>query len=98
MKKLIMTTALVLGLCLGAFAEFNNEVNNEGLFRRGKAADESYFETGFIRFRDGNQPKPILPFHDLDIDQPADETPLGGGIAILLGLGAAYAYRKRNKE
>lgn len=94
MKKLIMTTALVLGLCLGAFAEFNNE----GLFRRGQATDELYHGGGFIRFRDGNQPKPILPFHDWDIDQPADETPLGGGIAILLGLGAAYAYRKRNKE
>lgn len=92
MKKLIVTTALILGLSVGAFAEI---YGGGGLFRRGLASDKEDYG-----YRDGIIFKPILPYHELDTDQPADEedTPLTGGMAVLLGLGMTYWFSKRRKE
>ncbi len=59
-----------------------------GLFERGDARD-SYYN------RDGN---PALPGHGANGNQDANETPLGGGAAVLITLGAAYAIAKRRKE
>ena len=38
---------------------------------------------------------PGLPGHDLSTNQDA---PLGSGLVVLVGLGAAYAFAKRRKE
>ena len=85
MKKLALTIAIVLGLGLTSFAD----PNGGGLFMRG--ASET--ETGANR--DGN---PLLPGHGLNDNQDANQTPLGSGVAIMLGLGAAYLVGKRRNE
>ena len=86
MKKTITTLALVLGLSLTTFAG----PNGGGLFQRGSEPTE--YNGGM---RDGN---PMLPgSHNLDGNQDAN-TPLGSGIAVLMGLGAAYALGKKRRE
>ena len=82
MKKLALTLAIVLGLGMASFAD------NGGLFGRGEAEN-----AGFITREGGN---PALPGqHDLPGNQPA---PVGSGIAVLIGLGAAYAFAKKREE
>ena len=87
MKKLVLTIAIVLGMAIGAFAQ------NNGLFGYGQSrADESYDSrttlTGFA-----------LPGeHGVSGDVSANDTPVGSGVVLLIGLGAAYAMSKRRKE
>lgn len=88
MKKLLIITTLILGLSMTTFANSNGG----GLFQRGTVSDEEFYGSGFR----GNE-KPMLPFHELNTNQPAT-TPLGGGIAVLVGLSAAYLVAKRRKE
>ena len=85
MKKLALTLAVVLGLGLTTFA--NN--NDGGLFQRG--AEPTYGLYGDRGLTGG----PILPGHDEEGNQDA---PLGSGVAVLLGLGAAYMVAKKRKE
>lgn len=85
MKKLALTIAIVLGLSLSSFAEYGG-----GLFQRGVVSDEEYYGMGY---RDNLMP--VLPYHNLNENQDA---PLGSGIAVLLGLGAAYLVSKKRKE
>ena len=87
MKKLALTIAVVLGLSLTTFA--NN--NDGGLFQRG-ASEPTYGLYGDRGLRDG---VPGLPDHDQPGNQDA---PLGSGVAVLLGLGAAYMVTKKRKE
>ena len=87
MKKLALTIAIVLGLSLSSFAEYGG-----GLFQRGVVSDEEYYGMGY---RNTNPMMPVLPNHDLNDNQVA---PLGSGIAVLLGLGAAYLVSKKHKE
>lgn len=85
MKKLALTIAVVLGLSLTTFA--NN--NDGGLFQRGASEPASMEIYGT---RDSN---PLLPIHG----NPGDaDAPLGSGVAVLLGLGAAYMVAKKRKE
>ena len=86
MKKLIITTAIILGLCLTSFAG----PNGGGLFQRG----ESNEQTGFMNNRTSGA-TPALPNHGLDQNQNA---PVGSGIALLLGIGGAYLVAKKRKE
>ncbi len=88
MKKLIMTIAIVLGLSLTSFAD----PNGGGLFQRGATSEDMYFGSN----RDATTP--MLPTHGLDGNQDAEDTPVGSGIAVLLGLGAAYLVGKKRKE
>ena len=84
MKKLTLTIAILLGLALGATAQ-----KGGGLFYRGEMSESSY--------RGGNSP--LLPMeHNLSGDQPADEAPLSGGVALLFGLGVMYLTANRRKE
>ena len=84
MKKLALTIAVVLGLGLTTFA------NNEGgLFQRGASEPAT---TELFGNRDGN---PLLPGHGGTGNADA---PLGSGMAVLLGLGAAYMVAKKRKE
>ncbi len=94
MKKLTLTIAIVLGMTLGLSAQ----QQGGGLFERGYVSDEVYYNSGsyygdyFDNLRGGLI---NLPDHGETDNQDA---PLGSGIAVLLGLGAAYAVAKKRKE
>ena len=92
MKKLALTIAIVLGLSMTTFAD----PNGGGLFQRGGN------EGITINNRDGEGgddglDMPGLPNHGSNENE--DATPLGSGVVVLLGLGAAYLVgKKRNEE
>jgi hypothetical protein len=85
MKKLALTIAVVLGLGLTTFAE-----NDGGLFQRGASEPAT---TELFGNRYGGDP--LLPIHGGSGNADA---PLGSGVAVLLGLGAAYMVAKKRKE
>ena len=87
MKKLALTIAVVLGLSLTTFAN----TNDGGLFQRGASEPTS----GVYGDRDGGILTPVVPNHGETGNQNA---PLGSGVAVLLGLGAAYMVAKKRKE
>ena len=88
MKKLALTIAVVLGLGLTTFAN----TNDGGLFQRGASEPTN----GVYGDRNGGIFTPGLPTeHNMSGNQNA---PLGSGIAVLLGLGAAYIVAKKRKE
>jgi hypothetical protein len=87
MKKLAMTLAIVLGLGVASYA------NGGGLFGQGQAAPEQSSTTMMSGNRLGGGP--ALPGHGSEGNQPA---PLGSGIAVLIGLGAAYAVAKKRED
>ena len=91
MKKLIATTAIILGLSMTTFAQ-------GGLFHRGASAgDGQRAEYSLMNGAKGgeNGATPMLPTHDgSGTDQPA---PLGSGLVILAGLGGAYLIGKKRK-
>ena len=93
MKKTIVTLAIVLGLSMTTFAQ-------GGLFRRGGDAgnspDAGYALSNTKADGDLTGGAPLLPTHvSNEGNQPA---PLGSGIAVLVGLGAAYLVGKRREE
>ncbi len=87
MKKLALTIAIVLGMGFGLNAQ------NSGLFSRGYVYDEEFYGAG--DFRGGGNP--LLPNHNWNNNFDAD-APLGSGLVLLAGLGAAYLVGKRRKE
>ena len=87
MKRVIMTLAIVLGLGMASYA------NGGGLFGQGQAVAEEHSTSVMTGTRLGGAPN--LPGHGTEGNQPA---PLGSGIAVLIGLGAAYAYAKKREE
>ena len=89
MKKLIMTIAIVLGMTMGTFAQEVEVYEEKGLFGMGKGI-----------FRGGNgEEDPLLNLPGFGEEEDVNaETPLGSGIAVLMGLGAAYLVGKRRKE
>ena len=91
MKKLALTIAIVLGLSMTSFAD----PDGGGLFQRGAAPEQS---EGV--FRNGVPGLPGGGNHNLGPgNQNADpETPLGSGVVVLLGLGAAYMVGKKRRE
>ena len=60
-----------------------------GMFKRGATRE------GFALFRESDGGLLLPSGHGLDGDQ---DTPLGSGIVLLLGLGGAYLVAKRRKE
>ena len=87
MKKLTLTIAIVLGIGFGAMAQ----MSGGGLFQRGDLAEESFFT-----YRGTEDNMPVLPLHGGSDNQ--DASPLGSGIAMLLGLGGAYLVAKKRRE
>ena len=86
MKKLALTMALVLVMGLGAIAQ-----EGDGLLRKGGGLRETRDLT-----------TPSIPSgwgiaEDVD-GETGTPAPLGSGIAVLLGLGAAYVVAKKRKE
>ena len=88
MKKLVMTIAIVLSMGAMAFAQDVEVYEERGLFGLGKDA---------TLFGARGDEALIIPDHGLETDTDAD-APLGSGIAVLMGLGAAYLVGKRRKE
>ena len=91
MKKTIITLTLILGITMTTFAD-------GGLFNRGYNAKNG--QSGYIYFNAKDAvaedvAMPMLPPHGLDGNQSA---PLGSGIAVLMGLGAAYMVAKKRRE
>ena len=84
MKKLILTAAIVLSMGIGAFAQ-----QGDGLLLRSES-----------RANSGDRlTTPSIPHgFGLSGDENADPAPLGSGIAVLVGLGAAYMVAKKRKE
>lgn len=93
MKKLVLTIAIVLGLGLSSFAEYNQ---GGGIFHRGAQPRQN----GFLYGTPGDN-DPLLPqYHGNGYDanaQNGNPTPVGSGIAVLVGLGAAYLVGKKRK-
>jgi hypothetical protein len=91
MKKQILTIAIIFGLSLTTFAESDN--HHGGLFGRGLEPREH-------SARSNREGTPMLPMgHGLSNHQDADDSvPMGTGIAVLMGLGAAYLVGKKRKE
>ena len=92
MKKLTLTLTLILGMTMTSFAD-------GGLFNRGNNAKYGQ-NSGFIYFNAqdpvrGDVATPLLPPHGSEDNVDA---PLGSGIALLMGLGAAYLVGKKRRE
>ena len=92
MKKLTLTLTLILGMTMTTFAD-------GGLFNRGNNARYGQ-NSGFIYFNakdtgSGDVDMPMLPPHGSENNNPA---PLGSGIALLMGLSAAYLVGKKRRE
>ena len=90
MKKLIMTSAIVLGLAMTSFAQ------GGGMFHRADNAKNG--GNGYSLYEDKGDLKggfPGLPDHNETGDVDA---PLGSGIVLLAGLGAAYMVAKKRRE
>ena len=83
-----MTIAIVLGLGLATFANPNG-----GLFQRGNTPEDNHFLG-----RTSSGETPLLPAHNQVNNQDADPVPVGSGIAVLVGLGAAYLVGKKRRE
>ena len=93
MKKTIITLTLILGITMTTFAD-------GGLFNRGYNAENGY--SGYNYFgakaeddKAVSPAMPLLPNHGESGNQPA---PVGSGIAVLMGLGAAYLVGKKRRE
>ena len=97
MKKLALTIAVVLGLGIASFAQ-GSMFNRQSNAQNGSAGNVYYSESKVNR--DGETGMllngPGLPGHGETGDQ--DATPLGSGIALLAGLGAASLIGKRKEE
>ncbi len=90
MKKTVLTIAVVLGMTIGASAQYfsdNGQSKGGGLFGRGETRDAD---------NGGNTAAPLLPGHGLNTNQ--DAAPLGSGALLLIGFGAAYAVAKKNRK
>jgi hypothetical protein len=84
MKKLALTIAIVLTMGLSAMAQ------DGGLLNRGVSFDKE--ERAGLRGEN-----PALPGGFGSDDD--EDAPLGSGVAVMLGLGAAYLIgKKRNEE
>ena len=94
MKKIALTIAIVLGISMSSFAQ-------GGLFQYGEVSDQDYYGSAWYALDQNNEFQrnslllPGLPFHGETDNMDA---PLGGGALLLIGFGAAYALKKRNKK
>ena len=90
MKKLSLLLAIVLGMGTMAFAqEISPETYEEaGLFGKGFGIFTSDTEESLLGLPDE---------HGTDTDANAD-APLGSGIVLLAGMGAAYLLSNKKKD
>ena len=93
MKKTALTFALVLAMGIGTFAQ----ESEGGMLKRSKEYQSTYRNDGRQRLVDRDGSFITLPGFGQTDDQDG-ALPLGSGIAVLLGLGAAYMVGKKRKE
>ena len=88
MKRFIITLSFIVALGIGANAQKYEymDAQTDGFFTTNSG------EGGEYRFGEGVFPS--LPGQYMYVDQPA---PVGSGLLLLAGMGAAYALRKRRK-
>ena len=98
MKKLALTIA-ILGLGISGFAQ-GSMFHRESNAQNGSAGNVYYSESKVNREGDGGLMNgiPGMPGHGETDDQPGQGAPLGSGIVLLAGLGAAYLVGKRRNE
>ena len=85
MKRVIITLSFIAALGLNVNAQNQSTQSSDGFFNNSKLTETNYRE-GF-----GN---PNFPGRDEFADQDA---PLGSGLLLLAGMGAAYALRRKRK-
>ena len=96
MKKILLTLVMIVAIGFGASAQ--NDSYNYGYYQD----NNTQYSDGFFssdnesrfQYRDLDN-MPIVPQTGYYCDQNA---PLGSGLLLLAGLGAAYAVRKRKKD
>jgi len=93
MKKTVLTFALVLAMGIGTFAQ----ESEGGMLKRSKEYQSTYRNDGRQQLVDRDGSFITLPGFGQTDDQDG-ALPLGSGIAVLLGLGAAYMVGKKRKE
>ena len=106
MKKLVLTTAIILGFVMSSFAQKDDVYYdyNTGLFYRGHNTrdDEAglYLPGDGLHGIFGNADGTDTYYDDTpwDWESHLPEAPLGSGALLLMGFGAAYAMAKRNKK
>ena len=87
MKKTAITLAIVLGMTFAGMAQ----QQGGGLFERGAVLEEAYND---YNYREGSGL--ILPSgHGSNDDADA---PLGSGLLLLAGMGAAYLLKNKKKD
>ena len=90
MKKQIITLTIILGMAMTGFAQ-------DGMFHRANSGDNGnaiyQSRTSGSIFKDGGMPG--LPGHG---GSGNEDAPLGSGIVLLAGLGAAYMVAKKRRE
>ena len=95
-NKSLKTLVFSLGLAVMTLAANNLNAQNRGLFGRGETADTENSGGGMMR-----QGAPIINYNNDNggMTNQTFETPLGGGIAILLAAGLGYvALKKKENE
>lgn len=86
---------MILVLAVGFVSNLNAQ-NTDGFF---KSSYEEYQERNEVPW--GGATLPSLPgFHGYDYDhscEPDQSAPVGSGLLLLAGMGAAYALRRKRK-
>lgn len=85
MKKLVLTIAVVLSFVMSVSAQ--DEYKGGGLFKRGAMPTET-----------ATRQTPLLALPTQHGQSGDQSTPVGSGMAVLVGLGAAYLVAQRRKE
>lgn len=86
MKKTLLTIAIVLGMTLGAVAQ----KQGGGLFGMGD-------QRGYMTEQEDRNGEGLLLGLPGSHGSTEDQSPLGTGALLLIGFGAAYALKKRQK-
>ncbi|MBO6026561.1 MAG: hypothetical protein J6P73_04870 [Bacteroidales bacterium] len=92
-KKSLKTLVFSLGLAVMTLAANNLNAQNRGLFGRGETADTENSGGGMMR-----QGDPINDNDNGGLTNQTFQTPLGGGIAILLAAGLGYVALKKKED
>ncbi len=89
MKKVIITLSFIAALGLNVNAQSQSTQSSDGFFNNSTLTESSYREG-----TTGPTGNPLFPGRNQFEDQDA---PVGSGLLLLAGMGAAYALRRRRK-
>ena len=89
MKRIIITLSFIAALGLNVNAQSQSTQSSDGFFNNSTLTETTYRE-------EGSGVSPLFPKRDQFKNQDAD-APVGSGLLLLAGMGAAYALRKKRK-